>query len=190
MLLLTIFAASLLTSSANAKGPAGTVLYFQQGEQVFLLLADHSSNSRGWGSFGGGENKGETSIETAARETEEETRGYFPRELIEQKIAGQKPVVSKGFSLYFVEIPFVPAQRIRNNPSDKSDKSTFERDHYAWIPFSEVKKAINKRNPSIHDLKINSLYLSRGTKTNFFWDVWIQNMRHAAEQGVVPWEVQ
>ena len=81
---------SLLTtlafcSSARAESPAGTVLYFKSKGEVFFLLAEYTyedAQKRGWSSFSGGPEEGETAAETAARQTEEETRGYFSRKEI------------------------------------------------------------------------------------------------------------
>ena len=66
----------IICGRASAQGPAGTILYFRSGQDVYLLLAEDSRKTRGWGSFGGGANEGESPAQTAARETEEETRGF------------------------------------------------------------------------------------------------------------------
>ena len=115
------------------------VLYFKAGDDIFLLLADHRENDRGWSAYGGAPHEGESAAETAARETEEETRGYFLREDLLTLIEGQQPVIdSNGFALYFAGVPFVPAQRVTNNPLPSDDKSYTERGPYAWIPYSEL----------------------------------------------------
>ena len=51
-------------TGAQAERPAGIVLYFKSGDDIFLLLADHRESDRG--------HEGESAAETAARETEEE----------------------------------------------------------------------------------------------------------------------
>ena len=43
----------LLANAAMAE-PAGMVMYFQSGDEVYLLLAEHAGSERGWGGFGGG----------------------------------------------------------------------------------------------------------------------------------------
>jgi len=179
---------SLAASSAYANGPAGIVLYHRDGDSVFLLLADHGQSKRGWGAFGGAANPGEDRRETAARETEEETRGYFSRDWLRRQIAEQTPVQSGGFSMYFVEVPFVPAQRVMNNPTKENDKGMHERGYYAWIPFSQIEHVVAKEEPSAEDLKVNPLYLPRGSNSGPFWDVWVRNMRDAMKQGAFPWD--
>ena len=64
-----------LCGSGAAQQPAGMVLYFQSGDEVYLLLAEHAGSQRGWAGFGGGPREGETVAETAAHTTEEESRG-------------------------------------------------------------------------------------------------------------------
>ena len=70
--------ALILASSihARAEQPAGTVLYFKSGKEVYLLLAEHANSSRGWAGFGGGDQEGENYAQTAARKTHEESPGY------------------------------------------------------------------------------------------------------------------
>jgi 8-oxo-dGTP pyrophosphatase MutT (NUDIX family) len=182
-----IAAVILVAFFAYAKDPAGIVLYYSDGESVFLLLADHAKSTRGWSAFGGSANLGETRWGTAARETHEETRGYFLREWLGQQIAEQEPVLSHGYSMFFVEVPFVPAQRVMNNPINKSDKSMLERQYYTWIPFSELERVLVKEDPSTEDLKVNPLYLPRGSQSDSYWDVWIRNMHDAMKQRAFPW---
>ncbi|MDA0711103.1 MAG: hypothetical protein O3B73_12935, partial [bacterium] len=60
----------LLVGGAFAEGPAGSVVYFKSGGEVYLLLAEHRESTRGWAGFGGGAREGETVAETAATKTE------------------------------------------------------------------------------------------------------------------------
>ena len=82
----------LLSSCGRApESPAGIVLYSVVEGEVLLLLADHRLPGRGWAAYGGAARAGETSAETAARETEEETRGYFKRaDLLKDVEGGSK----------------------------------------------------------------------------------------------------
>ena len=65
--------------TVRAEAPAGMVLYFKSGGEVYLLLAEHAGSQRGWAAFGGGDREGETIPQTAAHKTYEETRSYFSR---------------------------------------------------------------------------------------------------------------
>jgi len=177
----------LIGFPASAEGPAGIVLYCRWKESVYLLLADDHKGERGWSAFGGWADPGETRRATAARETEEETRGYFTRAWLGEQISGQKPVHSYGYSMYFVEVPFVPAQRVTNHPIGADGKDMAERGVYAWMPFTELEPVLGKERPSTGDLKVNPLYLPQGSKSGSFWGIWIRNMRDAMERGAFPW---
>lgn len=172
---------------AFAKGPAGIVLYCQWEKEVYLLLAEDTGATRGWSAFGGWNRPGETQVETAARETAEETRGYFDYVRLKEQISKQQPVQSGGFSMYFAEVPFVPAQRIANNPIGENEGDMAERGLYAWIPFKELEIILGKAHLAAPDLKINPLYLPRGSRSDSFWGVWVANMREAMKKGAFPW---
>ena len=61
----------MLCGTVAAEPPAGMVVYFQSGGEVYLLLAEHAGSQRGWAGFGGGAREGETVAETAAHKAEE-----------------------------------------------------------------------------------------------------------------------
>ena len=177
-------------TAVQAEGSAGIVLYFESGNEVYLLLADHKGNAsqRGWATFGGGGHKGESLAETAARETEEETRGYFLRRDLLRTIKDQTPVIDTGgFALYFARVAFVPSQRVTNNPIPKDDKAYSERGPYAWIPYSELEKHLltpvnrKKKHP------IDAKFLPEGSHTSWVWSASLGSIRRAIETGVLPW---
>lgn len=177
-----------LCTGCQAERPAGMVLYFKSGDDVFLLLADHRASDRGWAAYGGGSHEGESTAETAARETEEETRGYFLRDDLLAMIQGQQPVIDRnGFALYFAEIPFVPAQLVTNNPLPSADKSYTERGPYAWIPYSELDKYL--KGPVNYEERhpIAGTLLPNGQNTAWFWPIWLGNVRRAIETDSIPW---
>lgn len=170
-----------------AEDPAGIVLYLTTDDDVYLLLADHSVDTdRGWGGFGGGGEDGETPAETAARETEEETRGYFDREDLLNGIKGSDPVFDGLFHLFFLEVGFVPALRIQNNALTNEEKTYRERGPYAWIPYSEVARYIETDDPTQIG-SIDRKFLPEETYSDWFWDIWVQNMRNAHRMGALPW---
>lgn len=168
--------------------PAGIVLYMKSGGEVFLLLADHTLQyTRGWGSFGGSHEDGETPAQTAARETAEETRGTFSPDALVTRLEGQEPVVDGSFHMYFLEIDFVPAPSVANN--EPADDTVYfrERGPYAWIPFSEIRKHLVSEEPD-PPYSIDKRYLPAGTERDWLWTVWIHNMRLAFQEGAIPWE--
>lgn len=180
-----------LPAVVQGQQPAGILIYFKAGPEVYLLLADHAtprSKDRGWGGFGGGGLDGETAAKTAARETEEETRGYFTRAELLSLIESQTPVIdTNGFALFFAEVPFVPAQRVMNHAPGEEKWAYLERGPFAWIPFSEVRKHLEKPlNLSRKDM-IDKRFLPAGSHSDWFWNVWIGNMKLAWETGSLPW---
>ncbi len=172
------------SGSLFAEDPAGAVLYFRQGKEVYLLMADHNIE-RGWAAFGGGANPGETVAQTAARETEEETRGYFKREFLLPLLEKQTPQVHGNFHMYFLEIDFVPLQRILNEEPPAGNGAYTERGPYAWIPYSELRRHYHGSlfKPAVLD----ELYLPKVKKTNYVWPLWLAQMWHMEEQGILPW---
>ena len=170
-----------------AEDPAGIVLYLTADDEVYLLLADHAVDTeRGWGGFGGGGEDGETPAETAARETEEETRGYFDRNDLLIGIRGSEPVFDGTFHLFFLEVAFVPALRIQNNSLTTKEETYRERGPYAWIPYSEVARYIETDN-RIQTESIDRKFLPEVTYSDWFWNVWLRNMRNAHRLGALPW---
>ena len=183
----------------QAERPAGMVLYFKSGDEVFLLLADHRKKDRGWAGYGGGPYDGESAAETAARETEEETRGYFLRDDLLAMIKDQEPVIDDGgFALFFAEVPFVPAPLVTNNPLPSDDESYVERGPYAWIPYSEVQpylkgpvepeeKHPEEKHPE-EKHPIEERLLPGKRYTSWYWQVWLGSVRQAVETNSIPWE--
>ena len=188
-----IFALSVvlgLCTAAHAEGPAGMVLYFESDNEVYLLLADHQgrASKRGWGSFGGGASKGESAAETAARETEEETRGYFLRSDLLKTIKDQVPVVSAGgFSLYFARVAFAPVQRIANNAIPEDANPYAERGPYAWMPYSELEQHLLSPIEQKKKHRIDVRFLPEGYHSDWAWPDWLGSMRLAIESGALPW---
>jgi 8-oxo-dGTP pyrophosphatase MutT (NUDIX family) len=178
-------------SSVIADGPAGIVLYFKTGGEVYLLLADHTGDTdgeRGWASYGGAAKKGESPAETAARETEEETRGYFKRDWLLEKIRHQTPFSDGVFSSFYLEVDFVPIPLISNHPLPTKKPDYMERGPYAWIPFSQVAPYLDPKLPLNAKGAISPEYLPLDRKTDWFWSIWLQNLRAARAKNPLPWE--
>ena len=185
--LLSLFILTGFAPAISAQ-PAGTVLYMESGGEVFLLLADHTdSATRGWGGFGGSHEHGETPVQTAARETAEETRGYFTAEALEGRLEGLTPLIDGSFHLYFLEIDFVPAPSVANNRPPSDTIYFRERGPYAWIPWSEVRQYLASEEPA-PPFVIDGRYLPASAERDWFWDVWIRNLRLALRENAIPWE--
>jgi 8-oxo-dGTP pyrophosphatase MutT (NUDIX family) len=190
LLLIAIFCAWSATQ-ALAEGPAGIILYFKSGNEIYLLLADHSAGKeqgRGWAAFGGASKDGESAEQTAARETEEETRGFFARDWLLEKIHNQTPVRDGVFSCFFLEVDFVPIPRIATRQPPTGEPDFAERGPFAWIPFSQVVPHLGTPSDPAGKAIISAEYLPSKTQTNWFWPIWLQNLRIARVNGVLPWE--
>ncbi|RYD75036.1 MAG: NUDIX hydrolase [Verrucomicrobiaceae bacterium] len=182
---LNLFAFAAL---AGVGGPAGIVLYHRSGEEVFLLLADHQPPStRGWGAFGGSYEEGETPAQTAARETEEETRGYFKRVELLNKIKDQTPFEDGVFSLFFLEVDHVPAEQIAGGKIPEGDNSYRERGPWAWVPFSEILRHLKTEPHPQAAAILDSRLLPAGVASKHYWPVWLHNMHRALNAGALPW---
>lgn len=168
--------------SAGSGTPAGILLYARTKQGILLLLADHRDSDRGWAGFGGSHEENETPAETAARETEEETRGYFSRGNLLKQLKGQEPVYDNGFAAYFLEIDFVPASKIRKKKLTTSNEAFLERGPHAWIPLNEALKYLEKAPP----YPIDSKLLPKDRKTSYFWPTWLNNLRAATKAGRLP----
>lgn len=171
---------------------AGIQFYTETDDGVYLLLADHTFPiRRGWGEFGGATDAGETPAQTATREAEEETRGYFKRENLLERIAGQEPVLNGGYAFYFVKINKVPVEDIGNYPVHGVKLAYRERGPYAWVPYSEIERYLDAELPqgtSRHTINSEYLPMARWWHTDWFWPALFSNLRAARAVDAIPWE--
>lgn len=173
--------------SAPTSGPAGIVLYCRHQGEIHLLLANDRFGARGWGGFVGGNKKGESTAMTAARETHEETRGYYDRMKLYRKIADEKPVRLWGCHWYFAEVPYVPATRIMDHRIPLLNPAYMETQHYAWVPLREIQPLLVKRALTDADLRLNPRHLQENSRSTFYWRVWMDNMRQLQLKDAFPW---
>ncbi len=179
-----------LLNTVHAEQPAGMVLYFESEGEVYLLLAEHAGSKRGWAGFGGGAVEGETTAETAMHKAEEESRGYFKRADLLQKIKGQAPVMDGDFASYFAEVAFVPAQRVMNHPVPEANDAYLERGTFAWIPYAVVAGFLQQDIDRTKKYMIDPAFLPIGSETQWFWPIWLGNMRKAVTTHALPWQEQ
>jgi ADP-ribose pyrophosphatase YjhB (NUDIX family) len=184
---LTLCSALLIHSTATAEAPAGMVLYFKSGGEVYLLLAEHAGSQRGWAAFGGGDREGESLVQTAAHKTHEETRGYFSRATLEEQIKNQQPLMDGSYATYFAEVDFVPAQRVMNAPIPADDDAFGERSTFAWIPYSTIADYLTNDITRDKKYPIDPAFLPAGSETNWLWTAWLTNMRKGLLEGSLPW---
>ena len=173
---------------AMAEQAAGMVLYFQSGGEVYLLLAEHAESKRGWAGFGGGAREGETAAENAAHKAEEESRGFFKRADLLKKIKNQSPVMDGSFASYFAEVPFVPIPSVMQHPVPEANDSYLERGTFAWIPYSSIASLLEQDIDRTKKHMIDPAFLPKGSETQWFWSVWLGNMRQAVLTQALPWK--
>ncbi len=175
-----------LTASADIDEPAGAILYADTPDGIQFLLADHAPPSdRGWASFGGHGEAGETIAQTAARETEEETRGYFSREELLKKFASQPPIQDGPYTFYLVKVDYVPASEIANHPLPPDQPAYAERGPFAWIPLSQLQRFFDPATVTF-PLTIESHLLPPDRHTDWVWPIWLHQLSSSLEAGALP----
>ena len=168
-------------------GPAGIFLYARHQGEIQVLVGNDRLYTRGWSGFGGGHKEGEGRALTAAREASEETRGYYDQDWLLGKIVGQEPVELGGFSLYFAQVPYVPAEQVKNHPLKRLRPAYMEMHYYTWVPFREIESLLTKPSLSEADLKVNPERIPQGCREKSYWDVWINTLRQVQLKDGFPW---
>lgn len=175
-LLPALFLIFVFAGNAFAQKNAGIIPYFKNGGKIYLLLADHKNNNRGWGSFGGKHEEKETQEQNAIREFHEETKNRFMDQGMEAKISSAPFIEQKKFVSYLVEVDFVPVNVFMN--ADTPGESYHERGPYAWVPLEEVLRAVNS------DHLLNKKYLPKNHDYNKVYKAFAKALRIAAENGI------
>jgi len=86
--------------------------------------------------------------------------------------------------MFFVEVPFVPAIRVQQNPLNSETGNAYrERVHFAWVPVTDLENALKA-----DDRKIKPEFLPSSSPTKSYWEIWVANMRDAYEQEACPWQ--
>jgi 8-oxo-dGTP pyrophosphatase MutT (NUDIX family) len=186
-LLVSLWLLLLLTQNAVANCGAGTVLYFTFKADTYLLIADHQYSGqrhRGWSGFGG-LCDGEPSDVAAARETEEETKGFYKRGELLTRI-GMSPKIRVGnFTTFFVEVDYVPAVVFNNLKPPGNASGYLERGPYAWVPFPVIRQAIENRQSG--RALIAGKYLPPDARTNWLFEPFLTSLKEAETAGILPW---
>jgi 8-oxo-dGTP pyrophosphatase MutT (NUDIX family) len=178
----------LITGIATARAAcgAGTVLYTRDGDTTWILLADHVQwfqRDRGWAGFGGLCDD-DTPQEAAARETEEETRGYFARASIRERIEQAKRLRTGEYYTWFVEVDHIPAEQITLHTPPQQSSSYYERGPFAWVPLSVIWQSIDQHYPGRAWLP--SKYLPERRNTSWLHDAFVASMMTARRNHLLP----
>lgn len=183
--LLAAILATVLTATAGIDEPAGTILYAETPNGIEFLLADHAPPSdRGWAAFGGQGEAGESVAETAARETEEETHGYFAREELLKKIDEQPAVEDGPFTFYVLKVDYVPIADIANHPVPADQPAYAERGPFAWIPLTQLQRFFDPATVTF-PLRIEPDLLPSDRHTDWVWPIWLHQLSSALEAGAL-----
>ena len=173
-------------TSSDGDGAAGIIAYARQDEGVFLLLADHKHEDRGWASFGGGMQSGESPEDAAVREFNEETRCAFKPEEIRKRLDGSKKVRMGTFVSYVVEIDHVPVQNFTPEvPVLGCDGYDYdERANYAWVPMKKVLELVRSRRGE-EPLLLDQKWLPKQVEARLF-PAFVELLRQADTAGALP----
>lgn len=179
---------SLIAWSSCAYGAcgAGTVLYSRDGDKTWLLLADHVNwfqRDRGWAAFGG-LCDGDAPPEAAARETEEETRGFFARDGIRERIETAKRLKTGDYYTWFIEIDHVPAEQVTLHTPPQQQSSYYERGPYTWVPLEVIWRSIDQHYPG--RVWLPSQYLPKRRSTSWLHDAFVASMITARRNHLLP----
>lgn len=136
---------------------AGVLPVTIHNNQLHFLLGKEKEGRHEWGDFGGGNNEGETRLQTAAREATEETTGFLGSiQQMQSRIQHMSVPINYGTYTSFV-IPMkydtkLPEyfnnnqQFVESRLSNKCMNNTiFEKIEMKWISFSEMKKMHKKK---------------------------------------------
>ena len=188
ILLLCIGISIFMVPDTYAGCGAGTVLYFKFKHETYLLLADHNwsyQRTRGWSGFGG-RCDGELPDSAAARETNEETKGFYSRKEILAKLDPQASIRVADFTTYFLEVDFMPANVINNYEASHKSTGYHERSPYAWVPISAIWQAFeNKKSGRIC---LPTKFLPPEANTDWLFEPFVTSLLAARSGGILPWD--
>ncbi len=156
---------------------AGMIPFTRIGGDVYLLLAGHLHDDRGWATFGGEMQTGETPLEGALREMNEETACRFKREELAAKSG--PALRDGGYVAWVVEVPYRPAQ-VFNRPPSAQCVDADERGPWAWVPLSAVRPLLSASSPRL----LPEEYVPHGERRDL-WDEGVATLRQAVERGLL-----
>ncbi len=129
---------------------AGVLPYCIRDNEVYFLLSKEGfgSTKRTWCDFGGGKDKGESPLQTAARECWEESRGILgDRKTIEQNIS-LSHVIGQRYKMFFMRVDSPSKMTNADFISKKfRDHHRMEKTQIAWVKASDVFAAVRNRKP-------------------------------------------
>lgn len=173
----------VLAACAPNHTAAGVILYSRSQGVTYVLIADHADSDRGWGTFGGHREQGESVPGAASRELHEETRCVYN---IPDDVLTEKPSVERGsFKSYIVEVPMVSTGAFdRDSVSSECKGGDFdERGPWVWIPLSEIVRSLDEGDAS-GNFQLRREFIPEGSTTKL-WDESARILQLAIVKGYI-----
>jgi 8-oxo-dGTP pyrophosphatase MutT (NUDIX family) len=145
IILLAVLLQVLPVHGQSSIDAAGVLAFTRIQGVTYVLLADHRSSDRGWGTFGGHREEGESPEEAAWREFIEETRCIY-RNLPQMDLTEAPRVTLGPYVSYVVEVPYVPAQVFSSLPAPPECRAGEfnERGPWAWFPLGVLERVLEE----------------------------------------------
>jgi len=131
---------------------AGTLIYAinPQDKKTYVLLAKErvweGPNSDKWKSFGGKQDPGETLIETALRETKEESRGLI--DIKKDQIPFDQLIAVEHYQCKYLQltlrVEYDHSINARFQGALFEDKHFMEKTEVRWVPLDELNHAVQR----------------------------------------------
>jgi len=175
--------AIMLAACAPKHTAAGVILYSSSQGVTYVLIADHVDSDRGWGTFGGHREPGESVPQAASRELHEETRCVYN---IPAGVLTEKPSVERGsFLSYVIEVPLISTAAFDSNSvSSECKGGDFdERGPWVWIPLSEIVRSLEEGDAT-GNFQLRREFIPEGVTTKL-WDESARILQLAIAKGYI-----
>lgn len=154
---------SLNFKSQPGRTAAGTLLYALKNEKVYVLLGKRNDSANAWCNFGGGSEEaedGEISLaQTAARETEEESRNLYS---FHPELLRHQPYIDTHngtlfYRMYWQKVPFIDPAVLRSKSGQTAVQQEFT--DFQWVEAGTLLSAVRKQKPLLSGSESSSVQL-------------------------------
>lgn len=136
-----------LTFAQNTELNGGLLIFAIEKGERWVLLANYKKDKKKWAGLGGKfDSKWDnTSLDTAIRETSEETFCFYTEAALSINPA-HAPIRDQRYITYLVEVPLVPSKNIEKRKKRKSfcknKRRTKERKRFRWVKWTSLKQDV------------------------------------------------
>jgi hypothetical protein len=142
----------LAATDANS---AGALLYFKQGDQIWVLLG-HERNYMEWCDFGGKKiNIDKDLKETAIREIGEETSHIYDS----SNVVLDGLYYTGKYHQYFAEVAFMPVPVLMHANLKMKKSEELEMNAYMWIPLKVLFDAVKCNTEPFNNVQLPLKYI-------------------------------